>query len=369
MEETIEIRPLDPLFFRDGRPFTMGQDTVANGIFPPFPSTIYGALRTAYLADNPQAYQDLTNGNDVTENLQITAFYLREGVGTILPTPFDLVYKKVHNENKEDDKTLKLEHIVNQKFPLETMNVMSDRSNFENDFSGSINQQLGHENFVEQLDRSYIRRNAFNRYLSGRSNIKATKLSDLISQEPKIGIGRNNNTHVTEEGNLYRINMQDLGRLRFLVTFKGLSLPEKGIIRLGGEGKLATFRKADPEKDISRKDFSFSESANVKLILLTPSVFENGWIPPIINESSDIELVTAAVGTPDWVGGFDMKKGKPKTMRKVVNAGAVYYIKVKTKEALDKLIEKEKVGDSLCNDLKDFTYSKQGFGLFKMTSF
>ena len=39
MRQIIEIEALDTLFFRDGKPFTMGQDTVGESIFPPHPST------------------------------------------------------------------------------------------------------------------------------------------------------------------------------------------------------------------------------------------------------------------------------------------------------------------------------------------
>ncbi|MGC8977694.1 MAG: type III-B CRISPR module-associated Cmr3 family protein, partial [Candidatus Ratteibacteria bacterium] len=41
-----KIKPLDTLFFRDGRPFSMGAETWANPVFPPYPSTVYGAIRT-----------------------------------------------------------------------------------------------------------------------------------------------------------------------------------------------------------------------------------------------------------------------------------------------------------------------------------
>jgi len=49
----IEIKSFDTLFFRDGKPFTMSEDNWADGIFPPPPSVIYGALRAAYFAQYP----------------------------------------------------------------------------------------------------------------------------------------------------------------------------------------------------------------------------------------------------------------------------------------------------------------------------
>ncbi|MEN3047138.1 MAG: type III-B CRISPR module-associated Cmr3 family protein, partial [Candidatus Hydrothermales bacterium] len=45
----IKLIPNDTLFFRTGRPFTMGSENWSDVIFPPYPSTIYGALRTFLL--------------------------------------------------------------------------------------------------------------------------------------------------------------------------------------------------------------------------------------------------------------------------------------------------------------------------------
>src|SRR5258706_6422136 len=38
--------PEDVLFFRDGKPATMGEDHYLRSIFLPYPSTIYGMVRT-----------------------------------------------------------------------------------------------------------------------------------------------------------------------------------------------------------------------------------------------------------------------------------------------------------------------------------
>ena len=42
----IKITPFDTLFFRTGRPFSGGVDTWVDAVFPPFPSTLYGAIRS-----------------------------------------------------------------------------------------------------------------------------------------------------------------------------------------------------------------------------------------------------------------------------------------------------------------------------------
>jgi len=54
----LRINPFDTFFFRDGKPFTMGDDSWADGIFPPSPSVIYGALRTAWISEKLDGFVD-----------------------------------------------------------------------------------------------------------------------------------------------------------------------------------------------------------------------------------------------------------------------------------------------------------------------
>ena len=46
----IKLEPIDTLFFRDGKPFSMGEQSSAHGIFPPYPSTLFGAIRAAVIS-------------------------------------------------------------------------------------------------------------------------------------------------------------------------------------------------------------------------------------------------------------------------------------------------------------------------------
>jgi CRISPR-associated protein Cmr3 len=41
------IDPLDVLLFRESKPFSPGEGSWAKGIFPPLPSTVFQALRSA----------------------------------------------------------------------------------------------------------------------------------------------------------------------------------------------------------------------------------------------------------------------------------------------------------------------------------
>ena len=99
----IKINPLDTLFFKDGKPFSMGEETWASGLFPPYPGVIYGAIRTAYFGMHPEKLENLDQGNDPTKDLNIHSFHflshqkLANGKRTskiIFHDSLDLVKKK-----------------------------------------------------------------------------------------------------------------------------------------------------------------------------------------------------------------------------------------------------------------------------------
>ena len=83
----IEIEALDTLFFRDGKPFSMGEEVWADGVFPPSPSVIYGALRSAYFANNSNELDRANESDDPTSNLEITSIYYRFKNANYLPLP------------------------------------------------------------------------------------------------------------------------------------------------------------------------------------------------------------------------------------------------------------------------------------------
>ena len=90
------IDPLDVLLFRESKPFSPGEGSWAKGIFPPLPSTLFQALRSAL-----PKYK--TNKRD----LDFLGAFLMDGENKIwLPTPKDLIavgQKPEDDEETEDD--------------------------------------------------------------------------------------------------------------------------------------------------------------------------------------------------------------------------------------------------------------------------
>jgi len=349
----IEINALDTLFFRDGKPFSMGEETWANTVFPPPPSVIYGALRSAYFANNIDELEKANQKGDLTKDLRINGIFLKINNEVCFPLPLDCVKEKDNNKNESFVLSSKPTNNIISNYPeLEKILNYPD-----NDKNSKIKNIL--DAIFSELD--------FKDYLKGNTNnIYYYKLNDFFISEPKMGIGRSSITHSTEEGKLYRVDMRRLANkkndnLFIVVKFEGIKIPEKGFLKLGGEGKAVSYKKYEGGIKINFPEF---EDKRFKLNLITPAIFNNGWLPEWIDKSNfegrydgiKLKLLTVTIGKPISIGGFDMKNKKPKPMYKAVPAGSVYYFKLidGKMEEVQKAFHQMAISD---------VYPEQGFGI------
>jgi len=340
----IKIDALDTLFFRDGKPFTMGEDTWANGVFPPYPSVIYGALRSAYFSHHLNELKKANSEDDPTRDLKIKGFYILADNNVYLPLPNDCVKKKGSKDN------------------LVSVLTMHELKGIRS--SCPTQYALKSEEEVENVDGGLININSFKEYLKCAKDSFSSilKVADMVLPEPKIGIGINKQTGTSEEGKLYRVDMRRLKDIGLIVDFEfeGFDLPEKGMMKLGGEGKAIYYELYEKPLNHEIK----LEGDKFKLYLSTPAIFKNGWLPKWIDEKTligkykglELKLLTASIGKPVHIGGFDMKARKPKPMCKAVPAGSVYYFEIK-KGDIQKAVE-------IFNQfaISEF-YQEQGFGI------
>lgn len=341
----IKLDPLDTLFFRDGKPFTMGEDTWADGIFPPSPSVIYGALRSAYFSNHIKELKKATKEDDPTKDLRIVGVYLSDKDNTYLPLPNDCVKKKDDKESRVS--VLSMNELTGKKSSCPTQYTLKGEK-------------------VENVERGLININLLKEYLECTKNSFSPilKMADRVLSEPKIGIGIDNKTGTSEEGKLYRVGMNRLDNLSLLIDFEGLDLPESGMMKLGGESKAVSYKELKPEEFKPVKfsvDNSRLDGKRFKLYLSTPAIFKKGWLPEWMDEKTltgtykglELKLLTASIGKPILIGGFDMKARKPKPMHKAVPAGSVYYFEGDFKKAFEIFNR---------TAISDFN-SEQGFGI------
>lgn len=378
----VQIEALDTLFFRDGRPFTMGEDTWANGVFPPSPSVFYGALRSALLSLDktifPKLVNDTLGSNAEFNNIRILSINLAVDGTAYFPIPLDLVQKK--EKTRKEKRKLKAKKVVD----VHGLSVIKvDNESYSSTQTQDL-LQYGGEGDIEAVSEGYIKREDFVEYLKEEvDDITAKTLEELTLVEPKVGIGKSYSTNTAEEGALYRAGMRRLKNVKFYLNVEtAISFKDQKLLKLGGEAKAVRLKQ--DEYDAIEQNLSFEQKDIVgksfKVYLASPTLFEQGWLPSWINpktnkgtytnkdgKSLSLELVAAAVGKPLLIGGFDVKIGEPKTMYRAVPAGSVYYFKVISDKDVNISVFFDR--QSFNDELFGVDYKKQGFGKYYLGAY
>ena len=337
----IQINSIDTLIFRDGRPFGSDNDSWANSLVFPSLTSIYGALRAIYFSQNPKEIDYANKENDPTKDLKIKGVYFyKNDEGLLFPLPKDLVFDK--KEKKLINLSIKKNY--NSCNPLEYI-------------FGSDNKVENKQGFLGEI--------GFSEYLNQDSKkFSFFENSNFIFEELKIGIGRNSATKNVDDGKLYRIGLKRYQNLSLIVDFDGINIEEEGLLRFGGEGKGAYYKKVD---DIELPKCEQIESDIFKLMLLTPAIFKKGWLPDFINQNNfegefegiKLKLIAAATGKPEYIGGWDITKNQPKPMFKAVPAGSVYYFKLQNSSDKEKIINTFNYNSIV--EMENF--KKEGYGI------
>lgn len=352
--QQIIINPLDTIFIKDGRPFSLGDENAVGGIFPPPPSVFYGALRSNYLGENPNIFPVMSTENDPTASLKINQLSLIKNDKPYFPAPFDIVEEK---GGKNPQILYLKENTLTASFVMPHVLVPNTDQPVE---SVGSKYFFGLGGLIKYLH-------------TGDFVLDLKPKNHFWINEPKVGIGRNRLTGTTEEGQLYRINMIrpfgfDSDQITgFLVTFNGLSSKNSnrdGFLKLGAEAKTAAYKSTEDNFSITPPEFNPGEKL-FKLFCSTPSFFTQGLLPSWINPDDffgkfnnlKLQLVTISSGRFLSLGGFDMKKREPKPMRRAVPAGSVYYFKL-----LDGSMD-EVISAFHGKSISEFDSANEGFGI------
>lgn len=340
----LEIKPYDTLFFRDGKPFNKGDESWADAIFPPYPATIYGALRSAFFNENINIFEELkkekklNTETDPTTKLKINNIIIKKSNDSLFSLPKNIL----HNNDEIHVLTNLQNSILTSVEPLQV---------FENNLDPKFKFQEG---WLDEL--------IFKNYLSKKYDALELKKKDvLFKTEPKVGIALNSVTGTSDESALYRVDMLRLNDdVQLVVDFEGLEFSET-IFKLGGEGKYAMAKIVEniPQIPIPKIENKFL------IYFATPVIFKQGWLPGWIdkddfsgivpNTNLKVKLKTVANGKPNFIGGFDLAEKSPKPMFRAVPAGSVYFFEIVAGDAG----ELKKIHTSSISEV----YPEQGFGI------
>lgn len=352
------IESLAPLVFRSGKPF--GSIASAQDATFPLPSATAGLIRAVHIEQTLGKYpnyQAKLQNSDYQNLLSIESqgpFLVRfnhhdvDDFTILVPKPANALYF----ENKQDKK-VHLVRLAPQAFDGELYG--SDLPN------GLLPVQMQQDlKGKPQSGVSYWTLTHFSEWQQGKdlsfdevekAGLKALPID--IRTHVKIDA----KSQASEDGKLFQTASLDLGhalesnaqggskwdeqRYGFAV-FSSQTL-QSDLATLGGERRLSYFKPVKvptsfslPEKRLE----DIQQAQGFSLSLLTPAVFEKGYLPAWINSetligtlpNSSVEVKLEAVAIDRWlpVSGWDSIVWKPKATRKAVGAGSVYWFKLIT---------------------------------------
>ena len=131
-----------------------------------------------------------------------------------------------------------------------------------------------------------------------------------------------------------------------------------GVAHLGGEKRFGSIR------DISAVAFPRAPSISapatrLRLVLVTPGIFGQGYRPDDSVFNGQAKIVAAAVGRPQHISGWDYAARGPKESRRMAPAGSVYWVELNSGVNAAEFA-KEWWMKSLCDNEQD---RRDGFGL------
>ena len=332
IEQWLKLEPLDTLFFRGGEPMDAGetQDT-GRPVFPPAPSTVVGALRTAILAQNKVSVEKVTRlGDDEDLDLYKLPFWgtpqksgfrvvgpiLCAGDTALFPAPANWFYK--HTKHKSGHKIRVFVALPENDFPVKIGRPLAwyvkDPPEDVDQMSGLFWVTKGalelksEERFVLDIERDVDNVSS--------DNPCAVRIYDLLSFEDRVGIARDNFSRSVRQGHLYATRHVRLKPGISLIV--GLDKPlcpshidPAGVFQFGGEGRIVRYEliESPPQLPSSRRGF---------WLALSPI----SW-----DLASSLGLVNKAYisGKLFRVGGWDMRKRFHKPVETYLPIGTVFF--------------------------------------------
>ena len=332
----IGLDPVDTLFFRDGTPFTAGsspQEGVA-GLFPPYPTTVTGALRAALARCNgwdgrgrwPERLDPvLGDGPNDLGTLAIEGPFVLRGDQPLFPVPRHLL--------GSSDTDGWHPRLLLRPGPAATCDMGDDMR---------LPQAPEGVEDIEKCkadDGQWLTLAGMESVLRGElpAQDQVVSSQDLWKKELRIGLERNSRSRTAEEGQLYSTRHVRLAHdVSLGVRITGVPkewqpfLKER-LIPLGGESRLVACREwnAGPLSILSPGEADAS-GRRLTVVALTPLDLDPavyyGQRP--FDVPGDARVVSACLNRPQRVGGWDSLARRPLPLRSVLPPGSVLFCEV-----------------------------------------
>lgn len=366
------VRPTDSLFVRGNLAFGDSGEH-GTGLMPPPPSLFAGAFRSSLLGrDASQLSSFLSHG-------QCSDAALAQCLGTPeVPGNFCITWVSLAGEPGQAGPTANRSTLPEPISPLPADLLMLGKSFVALEprpvaagvqSAGDLPLRATLVSAKQEKPKGglYLSAKGFSQHLSGQRPEPAQGIESkhLYQRDPRLGIGLNADARTAEEGQIYTTEgyafspkdghtVTKFASTGFLVGIQGVAdlMPLEGVLRLGGDGRSAHYRRV--AFDLEANGFAHlrgegvaptgvtanagcsKSSTRFRLILQTPALFAQGWLPAGVTQLDDgsyqlqgdgfsARLACAALGRRDTVSGWDLFQWAPKPAQAAVPAGSVYW--------------------------------------------
>lgn len=328
--KTFALTPQDAWFFRDGRPYNHGESNQADvrSLFPPPARTLTGAIRAALARENGWDGKHRGWPANVTAALGSSPHDLGK---LQFSGPF-IVHKDKDNEEETVLWPLP-RHVLGLaekgKWTPKTFLRPGERPTLTDQGEIRLPEIAGEKQpDLKPNESAWITTKGLSRVLAGAlpPTDSIYTPSQLWKQEARVGLKRNASTLQVDEGDLYSPSFVRLTKGTSLgIGFSGVADLKNGLpvlFPLGGESRLAQCDDAPKETLPRTPDFKTNEGEiTFTVTLLTPGDFDamETLLP------SGVSVISACLGKPVPIGGWDSLENEPLPLRPFHPAGSVWF--------------------------------------------
>jgi len=329
------ITPRDVWMFRDSKPFAAQAAFVARSLFPPTPQTMQGMLRTYYLDANGidlEAYGrgdlaaviDLIGHNAPKDGSQAHLGKLR------IAGPFVARRKADGQLERLFSAPLDLQYnAVEKKF---RRLVVENTAPITDAFDGWFPLSGGQQGWG--IVSGWLTESAFTNYLKGDVD-KITSQSvipddSVYQMEERPGLALDTDRRAHRDHHFYHAQFVRLAEGTGLLMGTSINLFKSafGSIAVGGESRFGDYHLLDK----TPPSLHTSKNGNLRVVLLTPAYFSDGYQPKTdwAKWVGAGKLASVALGKPQPISGWDVVKRQPKPLRHYLPAGSVLFFESAT---------------------------------------
>lgn len=342
---TILLTPIDAWFFRDGRPYNQGESgqTDVRSLFPPFAPTVVGTLRAALAVGQGwngreswanELHPILGNGFDDLGQLQFHGPFLVRDGKCLFPVPLHLRVAECPEKHEGDDAPIWL--------PSALMTPAPESAALECDI-GKVRFPIAVQKSTNLSSRDpidlWVTVDGYEQILRGLKPGSGILVHSkkLWAIEQRVGLERNHDSRAVEVGKLYSPQyVRLLKGVGLASVIEGIPTNWKkfpDLLAFGGESRMAYCEPIENELPPESPVDMIRASNRFTVSLLTPlclPIDPSGRLSlPLPGECfpgvAGATIVSACVGKPVQIGGWNSLKREPLPLIPYLPAGSTWF--------------------------------------------